>query len=830
MAQLLRKFEHWMQSSVSTVPLGSVTFSDKEQNSIRIGLSTLSVAWALTNVALGTSVFPHTLVPALVATAYLLGSFCLHYAWRNLYSLVPLPMHRIFVLRVVCLTADVSAISLFVAHSGAASIPLMPVYLSAIIGYGMRFGRTYTFLCLCVSEITFLSAALNNEWLLSNAVVVGSQCITMAVLPFYVIGLLQRYSVVLEAHVHSLGETKDYLSLVSHEIRAPLQGIVSIVEDVSSSISSNRVSADATSLIPSLQGIRSCAERVLDIANRVSAQQARAIGTLPKRTCTLFSPVFDTSRSIAICAAAATGSSASLTWRVESDVPATLPIEASLAHDILINLLDNAYKASPNGQIDVAVSIDRRGDNSNLVISVSDSGHSSPCESPRPAPTPTINSNMRPSRGLGLTIVRADLRSVSGQLEFSLQPNGGSRSVVSIPIRDSAPASASARGVSLLLLFSSISLSSERIKNLVEVGIFPLVCRVSRMMSVNGTLVDLPLVAAYCDESPDTLFDLRRIAGNSSGTTRPFIGIQERLSATREALHFNYVLDFSSNSIANQARALSPFRRQTAQNSLSSSVDRLSILLCEDSSIVAAALRSSFLQSGHRCDIATTESQALQSLRRSSYDLVITDRFLGEVDIFDSFLSRELAASQQLSILLTADASSTASRSLGSSHFFRILVKPVTAKELLSHVSVAVKTYGPQESVDGEDNQTQSSNGHRASEPSIRHEPLDFLSNENLAAALKVEALVDLALCLNHLSFGQRKLAKLSLHRLIGALQYLGATSAEDSARRIGEDLIDSDSTSPGAIEPFADMAEQIAGLFEGGRDEIHHGDVKLQS
>ncbi|MBX9608202.1 MAG: response regulator [Gammaproteobacteria bacterium] len=566
------------------------------------------------------------------------------------------------------------------------------------------------------------------------------------------------------------------------------------------------------------------------MANRVSAQQARAIGTLPKRASTLFSPVFDTSRCIAICAAAATGSRASLTWRVDSDVPAALPIEASLAHDILINLLDNAYKASPNGRIDVSISIDGRGGNSNLVISVSDSGHSSPCELSRPQPTPITNSDMRPSRGLGLTIVRADLRSISGQLEFSFQPNGGSRSVVSIPIRDSAPASVSDRGVSLVRLFSSKPLSPERIKKLVEIGVFPLICRVSRMPSVNGTLVDLPLVAAYCDESPDTLVHLRSIARHSSGTPRPFVGIQERLSATREPSHFNYILDFSSDSVANQAHALSPFRRHKALNSTSGSVDRLSILLCEDSSIVAAALRSSLLQCGHRCDLATTETEALQSLRSSSYDLVITDRFLGEVDVCDSFLLRELAANQQLSILLTADASSTTSRALGSEDFFRVLIKPVTAKELLRYVSDAVKRNRTLESVGGEGSQTQSSNGHRATEPSDGHEPLDFLSNKNLATALKVEALVDLALCLNHLSFGQRKLAKLSLHRLIGALQYLGATSAEDSARSIGENLIDSDNTSPDEIEPFADMAEQIAGLFEKGWAEIHHDDLKLYS
>lgn len=821
MKQLLRKFEHWMQSSVSTVPLGSVTFSDKEQNSIRIGLSTLSVAWALANVALSTSVFPHTTVPAFVATAYLFGSFCLHYAWRNLYSLSPLPMHRIFVLRVICLTADVTAVSLFVAHSGAAAIPLMPIYLSAIIGYGMRFGRTYTFLCLCVSEITFVIAAFYNDWLFSNVVIVVSQCITMAVLPFYVIGLLQRYSVVLEAHVHSLSEAKDYLSLVSHEIRAPMQGIVSIVEGASASISSKTVSPDAASLVPSLEGIRSCAERVLDVANRVSAQRARAVGTPARCESTPFSPVFDTARCIAICAAAATGSRASLTWRVESSVPAVLPIEASIAHDILINLLDNAYKASPSGQIDVSVSIDGQGSSPNLVVAVSDSGRSSQCELSSPEAATTTNLEMRPSRGLGLTIVRADLRALSGQLEFSSQPNGGSRSIVAIPLRESALASTSDRGISLLRLFSSRSLSPERLKNLVDVGLLPLVSRVSQKPSSNATLAHIPLVAAYCDEDPDALGYVRRISGYSNGTTKPFIGIQERHSTTKEPRNFNYVLDLSSDSVVNQVHALSLFRRYKAQRSIGANTGRLNVLLCEDSSIVAAALRSSLIQDGHSCDVATTESDALQSLQRSSYDLVITDRYLGEVDVLDSHLSRELTASQQPSILLTADASSSSAKAFGSSGFFRVLIKPVAANELLTCVSVAAKIKSSEGPPFGAGDLVQGRDGHCGTTLYGGQEPFEFLANQHLAASFKAEVLIDLALCLNYLSFDQRRLAKLSLHRLIGALQYLGATSAEESARRIGEGFIDADGNSADAIEPFADMAERILDLFKGSSPEL---------
>lgn len=815
MAQLLKNFEHWMQSSVSTVPLGSVTFSDNEQNAIRIGLSTLSVAWGLATIALSTSASPRTVVPSLVAAAYLIASLFLHHAWRNLYSLTPLPMHKIFVLRVVCLIADVMAISLFVAHSGGAAIPLMPVYLSAIIGYGMRFGRTYTFLCLCVSEVTFVGAAFNNEWLIANPVIIGSQCITMAILPFYVIGLLQRYSVVLEAHVHSLGETKEYLSLVSHEIRAPLQGIVSIVEGASASLSGKTVSVAAPSLIASLDGIRSCAERVLDVANRVSAQRSRAIGTPLRSTTTRFSPVFDTARCIGICTAAAADSRALVTWRVENSMPPVIPIESSLVHDILINLLDNAHKAAPAGRINVSVRIDGQGDSPNLVISVSDSGSSPAPDSILPSVGISTCAELRPNRGLGLTIVRADLRELSGRLEFSARPHGGSDAIVSIPLRAEVPPFSAENGITLLHLFSSTPLPPERLKKLVELGLFPLVSRVTGIPSANYTSLHVPLIAAYCNEPPESLLHVNRISAYSNGAARPIIGIHEGNLSIGDNLQFNYILDLSSASVANQALALGSFRRLKTRKSPRQNFKPVKILLCEDSSVVAAALQSSLLEGGYHCDLAATEVHALQRLESESYDLVITDRFLGEVDILESHLSRELAVSDQISILLTAESCSYLSNSHSLEGFFQVLIKPVTAMDLLANISRALESRGLQVPQVDQSTFTQGINSSFETRNSNEQEASQFVVNNELALSFKTESLVDLAVCLNHISFGQRRLAKLSIHRLIGALQFLGAKSAEESAQKIGESLMDLNGTHTDSIESFAELAEQIFDLFE---------------
>jgi len=146
--------------------------------------------------------------------------------------------------------------------------------------------------------------------------------------------------------------------------------------------------------------------------------------------------------------------------------------------------------------------------------------------------------------------------------------------------------------------------------------------------------------------------------------------------------------------------------------------------------------------------------------------------------------------------------------------FFRVLIKPVASKELLTNVALALGSRGLKHSISQPGSRVQKEENQEWQVHSLLGDSGAFLQNDSLAKTFKSETFLDLALCLNHFSFNEVRLAKLSLHRLIGSLQYLGAASAEESARAIFEYIAESGDASLDIVDSFAKLAEQISDVF----------------
>jgi signal transduction histidine kinase len=310
--------------------------SDREQAQIRLVIPMLALLWAARNpVGSGAFCFwgfePHFAMAGL----YFLVGVAIFFIWRSVYK--HLPQHA-GLLRKICLFSDISAISAYSAVSDSASIVLLPIYLSAIIGYGMRFGKRYLVAALLLGLTQFLFVIHLNPYLSMNSPIVTTYVISMAFVPIYTLILLQKYSLVFAAYISTSRDLEHFIDVMSHEIRAPLQSIISLGELCQARL---RKLLPISPLIPSLHmnmlDISRCAERMLAVANRITAQRKLANATQRSQQA-YFNTFRDIFLAIRVCTVIAARKRLQFQWYVDPNTPCLTNIDSSSLQAVLINL------------------------------------------------------------------------------------------------------------------------------------------------------------------------------------------------------------------------------------------------------------------------------------------------------------------------------------------------------------------------------------------------------------------------------------------------------------------------------------------------------------
>ena len=272
--------------------------SDFEQCKLRIALCAFCLVWsnshALTFPTTDGSMEPHLLVAAI----YLTISLALLLLWKIVHSAMS---PHAPALRYFCLAADISAISTYSAVADSAATILLPIYLSAIIGYGMRFGRRHLVAALTLSIFEFLFVANENQYLSANRTVVVTYLLSISFVPLYTIILLKKYATILEAYVTASSEREEFIRIMSHEFRAPLHSIVSLAELCQSRLrASTNMTASINLLTIPVKDILRCSERMLAVANRIAEQQTKSAGS-GARDCSSFNTYRDVFLATRIC-------------------------------------------------------------------------------------------------------------------------------------------------------------------------------------------------------------------------------------------------------------------------------------------------------------------------------------------------------------------------------------------------------------------------------------------------------------------------------------------------------------------------------------------------
>jgi PAS domain S-box-containing protein len=230
------------------------------------------------------------------------------------------------------------------------------------------------------------------------------------------------------AHARDLAEAAsrakdDFLAMMSHEIRTPMNGVLGLVEV----LERTRLDADQGEMLGMIHESAGALLQILDDLLDYSKIEAGRL-TIESEPIDLRDLV-DT--AVGLLAGRAHEKGLKVRVDVDPQVAATLRGDSVRLRQILFNLMGNAIKFTPNGEVDVHVKVVEQCDTGQTVeITVDDTGIGISPEVQASLFEPFVQAESSTTRrfggtGLGLTICRKLVALMGGTLSLSSTPHKG---------------------------------------------------------------------------------------------------------------------------------------------------------------------------------------------------------------------------------------------------------------------------------------------------------------------------------------------------------------------------------------------------------------------
>jgi PAS domain S-box-containing protein len=219
----------------------------------------------------------------------------------------------------------------------------------------------------------------------------------------------------------------EFLANMSHELRTPLNGVIGYAQLL------QRDRTLTGSQREALDAISKCGSHLLDLINDVLDLSKIEAGfvdieevatDLTQLTTDLQHVVGDTARRKGV----------TLGMVIAPDVPPRVILDGRHVRQVLLNLLGNAIKFTPRGDVRLGIACDEDG---RLAFEVSDTGIGIEPEALHAifeAFTQTKSGAAAGGTGLGLTISQHLLRRMGGELQVESVPGEGSRFFFTLPL------------------------------------------------------------------------------------------------------------------------------------------------------------------------------------------------------------------------------------------------------------------------------------------------------------------------------------------------------------------------------------------------------------
>lgn len=609
--------------------------------------------------------------------------------------------------RFLAMVADNVATTFFMVSAGAAGSPLYGVYLWITIGYGVRYGTKYLFVCQALSLIGFSVVWLQSSFWSGQSTLSVGLLLTLVLVPLYAAGLLARLSTALAKAESASAAKSRFLATMSHEIRTPLNGILGIAQLLRPKGGDEEQRGLLETLEESSRALLSLIQNILDISKIESGklEVAREEFSLPSLIEGVHK-LFDFS---------ARQKSIALTLALPQTLPELVWSDEAKLRQVLMNLVGNAVKFTPaGGSVRLSCELlDRQGSHACLRFEVQDTGIGIPKHLQSSIFDPFTQADESVTRrfggtGLGTAIARQLVQLMGGSIGVESEEGKGARFWFEVPVAliegDGALAKHSSLAEMRVLLLGLAPVDLELCQSYLRGWGVPFqvqhgatavnVAELARSMPPQRVF-DLVLIGA--GDQHDLLTSAKVFA--SQPLPRPLlVGVYKETSPhTVEALFAagfaalvpapidKTVLFNALHAGHNPARAREVSIAAIAALGWPGAFPCYSVLLADDNATNRTILETALRRGGHTVVAATSGDEALDHLAKAHFDLAILDVRMPDVsgiDVLKAWRVQEPAGTRLPILMLSADATQEAVREAMEAGADAFLPKPVQLAEL----------------------------------------------------------------------------------------------------------------------------------------------------
>ena len=267
----------------------------------------------------------------------------------------------------ISMISDVLATSYAFYLTSEAGGILIGVYLLLIIGYGLRYGQALLKGTVLAGLIGFSTAVYFSDFWQLHIQIVCGVIITLLLVSFHVQGFIKQLKLAVDRAQFSDQAKNQLLSYITHEIDAPLKGIVGACDSMTTpNLDKEQMEA--------LEIIRSSSELLSGIVSNVSdLTKIESVKIAVQTTSFNMETLID--KTIGLFRVQCDHKNIEISYEIDSDTPVLLKGDPEIVKQILINLIGNSINFTEKGSVKLKVrTIVQTATKAKLRIEILDSG------------------------------------------------------------------------------------------------------------------------------------------------------------------------------------------------------------------------------------------------------------------------------------------------------------------------------------------------------------------------------------------------------------------------------------------------------------------------